>query len=548
MTPPVLLRAAVLALLAALLALPSIWNPKRAGTAVAWLDAAPAGRAADSLLVGAAPPLIARASSAPPADAELGLLAAAAARAPLYVALPADWKAVEIDAPARAVAGRAAAIPFRVRAEAAESVTVRLSDETGVLDSVRVRTDGAGQAAAAFRVRPPRAGWREWTVEAGGRTAATGAWVDSAGPPRVLVRMGFPGWESKFVVRALEESGAVVETAKDLGRGLMVGQGGGGAVTPERLARFDAAVVLDGAPVSEAERRALADWAARGGGVLVTGDRAGMPAIGVVRDDGEATGVNGTGIRWTAPPEVATLPADRVASSAAPFDALAAGSALAAAATQGGILALRPLGRGRAAALALTETWRWRMEAGRVAEHREFWRALVDWLASAPRDPLSLRVPQPIAAPGAAAEVLVFDARPDASAPVPPLVVGRPGGRADTVALARDASRPGVLRARVVPAAPGLYTFALAGRAPGAAMRVAADTAAAADPWARLALLASRSGGAALPADSLRPVVNRLSAGLPGGGGRGPSPWLLFALLVLAGGAEWAIRRLSGRA
>ena len=56
--------------------------------------------------------------------------------------------------------------------------------------TLRVRTDSAGRSSGAFRVRPPRAGWREWTVQAGPASARTGAWVDSAGAPRVLVRAG----------------------------------------------------------------------------------------------------------------------------------------------------------------------------------------------------------------------------------------------------------------------------------------------------------------------------------------------------------------------
>ena len=455
---------------------------------------------------------------------------------------------VQADAPARAVAGRAAGIPFRVRGAEDDSVLVRLRDATGVLDSVWASIDGRGEAAAAFHVRPPRAGWREWTVEAAGKTAATGAWVDSAGPPRVLVRLGFPSWESKFVIRALEESGAQVDAVMDLGRGMQVAQGSGGGVTAERLARTDAVIVLDGAPAGDGERRLLADWAARGGGVLAVGGQAASPVLGVARGGGRGMAVNGEAIRWMMPPELAPLPSDRLAGQAAPFEAPAAGASLAAVTSQGGILALRPLGRGRAAALALTDTWRWRMETGRVAEHREFWRSLVDWLASAPRGGLSVQVPEPVSAAGGAREVRVFDARPDAGGPVPPLVVARPGGRADTLALSRDADQPGVLRASFVPAAPGLYTFALAGAAPSAGMRVAEGSAPADDAWARLSLLAARSGGRAVPADSLRAVVDRASAGLPGGGGRGVSPWLLFGVLLLAGTAEWAIRRLTGRA
>ncbi|HEU0052250.1 MAG TPA: hypothetical protein VFQ39_03690, partial [Longimicrobium sp.] len=199
MSAPAILRTLVLLLLVAAFALPSTWGDARTSSRALWMEGGKMGDAAGALLDADAPPVVARASTDAPGEAELELLGAAAARAPLYVALPNDVALVEADAPARALAGRAAAIPFRVRAKADDSVTVTLADETGALDSVRVRTDGAGLAAGAFRVRPPRAGWREWTVTAAGRRTATGAWVDSAGAPRVLVRAGFPGWESKFV-------------------------------------------------------------------------------------------------------------------------------------------------------------------------------------------------------------------------------------------------------------------------------------------------------------------------------------------------------------
>jgi hypothetical protein len=305
--------------------------------------------------------------------------------------------------------------------------------------------------------------------------------------------------------------------------------------------------VLDGAGVDEGERRVLADWAARGGGVLLAGDQAGAGAFAVTRGGGQALALNGQAIRWALPAELAALPGDRLRSAAAPFAGPAAGAWLGASASEGGVLALRPLGRGRAAALALTETWRWRMETGRVAEHREFWRALVDWLASAPRDPLTVRVPRLLAPAGTRREVLVYDARGDSAAAVPTLVVTRPGGATDTLRLARDETRPGVLRAEVVPAADGVYTLALAGRAPSSAFRAGTSGDADADAWARLSLLASRSGGRVVPADSLRPMVGRMTAELPGGP-RGPGRWLIFALLLAAAGAEWAIRRLKGRA
>lgn len=541
------LRGLVLLLLGLTLALPGLWGGRGGPAAPAWIeDARALDRQADSLLVGRAPPAIARAATEAPTAAELEVLAAAARRAPLYAVLPARTATVQVQAPARALSGRAAAVAFRVRAAPGDSVLVRLADETGVLDSLRVRADANGGYAGAFRVRPPRPGWREWTVQAGEASARTGAWVDSAGAPRVLVRAGFPHWESKFLVRALEESGAEVETAYDLGRGQFVMAGGAG-LSPERLARADAVVLLNGAPAGEGERRMLQDWAAaRGGGVLLVGGQARGRAFGLI-EGVRARAVDGPSLTWALPPELAPLPADRVRSLAVVFGGVRPGAAMAAMSGDGGLLALRPLGRGRAASLGLTETWRWRMEAGRVREHREFWRALVDWLASAPRDPLAVRLPEPVGPAGARREVVVYAAGGAAASP-PPLVVTRPNRRADTVPLVADAARPGVLRGSFLPADSGLYTFAFAGAAPAAAYRATAAAGPADDAWARLSMLASQSGGRMLPADSLRPLIRRLTPEGASGGARLPLGWMLFWALLLAAGAEWAIRRLRGAA
>jgi hypothetical protein len=253
--------------------------------------------------------------------------------------------------------------------------------------------------------------------------------------------------------------------------------------------------------------------------------------------------VDGVSLAWTLPPELAPLPADRVRSGAVLFGGVRPGASLAASSPGGGVLGLRPLGRGRAASLGLTETWRWRMEAGRIAEHREFWRALVDWLASAPRDPLAISVPEPVAPAGTRREVIVY-----ATGVVPPpLVVTRPGRRADTLALAADPARPGVLRTAFVPADTGLYTLAFAGRPASAAVRAAASTGAADDGWARLAVLVGESGGRMIPVDSLREVIRGVTAEGARGTSRLPLAAILFAALLLFAGVEWAVRRLRGQ-
>ncbi|HSU14567.1 hypothetical protein [Longimicrobium sp.] len=547
---PLVLRACVLALLVLALALPSLWRPASVAGRVVRLRTASDLAKAGALLGGLPPAATIYESATPPSPNELETLAAAAGRAPLFGVLPATARLVDASATARPLSGRAAAVSFRLHGAPGDSARVYLAEAGGVVDSLPVKADARGEASGAFRVRPALAGWREWRVRAvwpRGDSAVAGAaaMVDSAGPPRVLLRAGFPDWEAKFVTRALEESGARVEQGLPLGRGLAVTEGAGSALTPARLAAADAVIVLDGAPLDAAEAAALAEWAARGGGVLLAGDRSGAPGFGLVRAGSRASPVDGSAIRWALPPELAPLPADRVAAAAQPFEAAFAGSVAGASSPAGGLLALRPLGRGRAAALAITETWRWRMEAGRVAEHREFWRSLADWLSSARPEPLSIQLADASGATGVRREVRVFDAR-EPDAPPPPLVVTRPDRATDTLRLTRDAASPGVLRASFVPAAEGIYTFAFAGQPPRAAFRATRTASASADGWARLAAIATRSGGRMLPPDSVRATVASFGSA-SSGGWRGPGPWLIFAAILLFGAAEWAIRRLTGR-
>ncbi|CAA9344797.1 MAG: hypothetical protein AVDCRST_MAG68-3290, partial [uncultured Gemmatimonadetes bacterium] len=263
----------------------------------------------------------------------------------------------------------------------------------------------------------------------------------------------------------------------------------------------------------------------------------GAAALGTVRGGTTEAPVDAATIRWTAPAELATLPTDRIRLTAVPFAGTGAATLLAASSAQGGLLALRPLGRGRAASLAITDSWRWRMEGGRVEEHREFWRGLVDWLASAPRAPVSLRPAESVGTVGTRQEVAVFAE----GSPPPYVLLGRPSGPADTLRL--TAARPGTLLASFVPAEEGVYTLAVpnfAARAGFRATRGVVDAG-----WARLALIASSSGGGLLPPDELaREVAARAG---PDDAPPWPLAWLLFAALVAAAGTEWAIRRLTGR-
>ncbi len=491
----------------------------------------------EPLFLGEPPELLVRRSTAPPTARELNAFSALAARSPLLAALPASAPQLELEAPAAPRTERATALRFAAAGLEGDSVRVRLSDETGGLDSVQVAVSG-GQMAGALRIRPARPGWQEWTIQAGGRRATTGAWVAPAVAPRVLIAAGPPNWESRWVTRALEGFGAELTVAQPLGRGL--------ALDAERrelptsttaLDEYDAVVVLDGADPTPAQRAALDEYAARGGGVLLVGG-------------GEGSGgeIAADRIRWSLPPELAPLPPASLRAAIAPLPDLPVSARVAAAEDDRPLLALQPYGRGRIAHVAISESWRWPMEAGASAEHREFWHSLVEWLSEGRTERFALELSETISSVGEPVTIQIFSADPvqedggDVPA-IPPLLLTPPDGAVEPLPATPDPERPGVWRAAFVPAKAGVYELRLEGMEAGAGFRAAADPLPARDPWARLALLAAESGGAALPPDSLDPVLRRWAAETEAPAKSFPWRVVLFGAVVAVAATEWGMRR-----
>lgn len=538
---PRLLRAGVLLLLLA-----AVWWVPAAvpAPAAGQLVRLPGGRwwrgsgAAEWLAGARAPLAVVREAGPPPTAAEFHALAAL--RAPLYAVLPEHAGALVLTAPERPVAGRAAAVGFRLTGRPGDTAWVRLADAAGPVDSARVRLDSAGTAVGGLRVRPAGAGWRRWSAAAGASRATTGAWVAPPRPLRVLVRGGPPGWESKFTVRALEEAGAEVALAQPLGSGLTLRAGGAAALEYGALEEVDVVLLLAGASPTPGEARLLAGWVAqRGGGVIAVG--AAPSPFRAGREAGAAIGTGAGAIRWKLPPELTPLPDTALRVAAIPLGAPLSAARVAAGIPSGPVLLLRPSGAGRIAQLGLTDSWRWRMEAGAVEPHRAFWRGLADWAAAGSGAGPPVLPPAAEVAPGAAAQVRVAGA-PDARA----LRVELPDGSTERLALRADPARVGLLRARFVPLRPGIYRFGVDDAPPSAALEVRASAAAEA-PWARLALLAAHSGGSAAPARLLEKEIARVAAvEADQSPRRNAGPWVFGVLLALAG-TEWTLRRLRGR-
>lgn len=554
------LRTALLAGLVWLL-LAGVWRvDERPGATRLPGEAADHDRLAALLVEPLPPTAVLRDAGQEPREHELQGLAALTERTPLFVELPPEGPALRVVPPDRPLAHRFAALRFAATAAPGDTVTVRLLDRGAVLDSLRVVADTAGAVAGALRVRPGRSEWLEWRVaidgaSAGmeGAVATVGAWVVEAAPPRVLVVAGPPSWESRYVVRALERSGAELSLVQRLGRDNIITAGGaaGDWASNGALDAYDVVVLLPGAAPDGEAMDSLEAWVLDGHGVLAASAAAGRLGLGSAAGDRL---VGGDSLIWTAPPEVAPLPAADLDATAVVTSGVPPGVTVAARGPGGDpVLVVSPLGRGRAAGLGLRDSWRWVLEAGLEPEHRAFWRSLVDWLAAPSADSLAARVTPSEGAVGTTVDVELRRGS---------LALQRPGGDVEPIAAARGPEGP---RGRFVPVDTGLHALRTTGRAGGgptggaesgptadvggppalAAFRaLPPDEAPTAELGrARLSLLAAASDGAALEPDAFAARVDAAAST-----GERRSPWLpwIFATLALLALAEWTFRRLSG--
>jgi hypothetical protein len=514
----------------------------------AWGDARGGGAersgAAAALAGTFEPSVVVRRDMGHPTAAELEMLAALAAEGPLLVARPAASASLRVDPPAPARTERAAAVAFGLAVPPGDSVIVRLSDGAGLVDSVVVTGSPAGRGEAAFRVRPARAGWQEWRVEAGGVTRSTGAWVRATAPPRVLVVSGPPTWESRFTLRALDESGAATEAVIPLGRGLQAG--GAGETMPSdsaALARYDAVVILPGAAVNAAALRALQRYTAGGGGVLAVGRTDVWQAFGLSSRAGEPRDVDAGAVRWHLPAELALLPVAELQTPARPLGGAGPGAWVGAVADGEPLLVLGAYGRGRVAGLGVLESWRWRMEGGFVDEHREFWRGLADWLGGDGGGAGRLHLAATTGAVGTPVHISGSGAGGQAPEGIR---IERPDGRIERI-TPLPTGEEGEWRATFAPEREGVYRLAIADDAPAAAFHAREEAEPAPDAAARLALLAWASGGAVVPADSVGAWLEQRQAALGVPPGSGWLRWLLLATLLGLAISEWTTRRLRGQ-
>jgi hypothetical protein len=248
--------------------------------------------------------------------------------------------------------------------------SIVMSDDIGVIDTLRTQNPGASLAIASF------AG--SLTARVKGSVAST-AQRDSVLLQKVLV-IGNAGWESKFVVAALEEAGWKVDAFIRVAPGVDVTQGSAAVID---TSRYSAVVALDAAASPYANR--IIEFARTGGGVVLTPQAASLDAMVPLRAGAVGRASSETGrIQASGSVSLATLalaPITLLRSDAVPLEKRAGTVAIAA----------RRISAGRALQLGYDQSWRWRMGGGEgaVQDHRKWWTGLVSSVAYAPRVPRS---------------------------------------------------------------------------------------------------------------------------------------------------------------
>lgn len=209
---------------------------------------------------------------------------------------------------------------------------VVLRDEIGPLDTLHIQNVGASISVASFSGR---------IIAGAGGSMASAAQPDSLVLRKLLV-IGAAGWESKFAVAALEESGWKVDALLRVAPGVDVRQGSPASID---TAHYSAVIAIDSTAANYSDR--IAAYVAAGGGAIL-------------------------------------------GSSARILAAATSGSSVPIERTSGKVTAAASrVGAGRVIRISVDDTWRRRMtgDADGVREHRSWWTDMVSRVAYAPSVP-----------------------------------------------------------------------------------------------------------------------------------------------------------------
>lgn len=246
--------------------------------------------------------------------------------------------------------------------------TAVLSDEIGPVDTVRSQGIGASMELGAAT--------RSLTARAGNSTAYT-IQNDSIDLRRVLV-IGSAGWESKFVVAALEEAGWKVDAFIHVAPGVDVSQGSAATID---TSRYSAVVALDSAAAAYGTR--IGEFVRNGGGLILAPSAAWLDGMSAIRAGSIGNILAQTesqaGASVAGRNSLALQPVTSLRDDAIPLEKRNGSVAIAA----------RRVRAGRVVQIGYQDSWRWRMNGGddAVRDHRRWWTGLVSSVAYAARVP-----------------------------------------------------------------------------------------------------------------------------------------------------------------
>jgi hypothetical protein len=270
-----------------------------------------------------------------------------------------------------------------VAVAAPDGESIVLHDDLGPLDSATSREGGVTLAVPGAR--------RKLAALVAGTVLST---APESLVPRGVAVLGAAGWESHFVVRALEERGWKVDASLAVAPGIEITSG---RPLPLDTSRHAAVVVLDS--LDAATARAVSAFVRSGGGLVAGPEAGGLPAALAPLGGGEPRRPRALTFAGADPRRALSLTPVRFASRAATLEQL--DGAVAAAA--------RRFEAGRVVGVGYDETWRWRLAGGEDAPeaHREWWARAVAAAAYRP----------PADADPAAGSAALAAASPDSGSP-----------------------------------------------------------------------------------------------------------------------------------
>lgn len=243
---------------------------------------------------------------------------------------------------------------------------IRVSDEVGTIDTAQALNGGA-------RFTVPGA---NGILMASARGTSATAFPNDILKLRSVLVLGAAGWESKFVVAALEEDGWKVDAQMRVAPGASVTQG---TIGPIDTARFSAVIALDASAAPYGS--AIAQYVASGGGLVIASGAAAIRSFTQLRAG--PPGRIDASTMLASEPGATTLKS----LSLAPIAAIRADAIILD--RRDGVIAAaaRRHIAGRVVQHGYADTWRWRMSGGdrSVADHRAWWTRAISSVAYAPR-------------------------------------------------------------------------------------------------------------------------------------------------------------------